>query len=72
MTEALKTGGATSVGAADGVADACGTAGDDAATVEGRWFPGPGTAGPCEQAATHTTVRAARVTNGAQRLTVPG
>src|SRR5229473_1239358 len=72
VTEAPKAGGATSLAAADGIADACCALGAVAVTVGGLWLPGPDSAWPDEQAATHTKISAAVVTSSARLLTVYG
>lgn len=72
MTEAWKPGVATSLGAGDGAAAACRALAAVAVTEGCRWVPGPDAAWLGVQAATHTMVSAAAVTNGARLLTVPG
>ena len=70
--EALKAGWADgwAGGWADGWADV--VPGAAVAMVGCGWAPGPDTARPGEQEATHSTVSAAMVTSGPRLLTIPG
>ena len=58
--------------AVGGVASADRASGTVAVTAGCGWSPGPGSAPPGEQAATHTTINAAAMTGSVRLLTVSG